>query len=195
MRRKKNRIKFKSTYNRKRVNYMWICTITVATFLIAFSLECFSKSFLEGSSIFSTTIILFSIVFIGIFFDLLGISVTAARERPLHAMGSKKIRGAKESIGLIRNAGAVSNFFNDAIGDVSGIISGTAIMTIIVRMDRENPLIDTLLIAAIAALTVGGKAIGKEIALRKSNHIVFLLGYFLSFFTNIFPSKIQRKRN
>ena len=193
MRRKKNRIKFKSTYNRKRVNYMWICTITVATFLIAFSLECFSKNFLSESSIFSTIIILFSIVFIGIFFDLLGISVTAARERPLHAMGSKKIRGAKESIGLIRNAGAVSNFFNDAIGDVSGIISGTAIMTIILRMDRENPLIDTLLIAAIAALTVGGKAIGKEIALRKSNHMVFLLGYFLSFFTNTFS--FQKKKS
>ncbi len=195
MKKNKNKIKFKSTYNKRRINYTWIITITLATFLMAVLLESSTKNFLDTSSAFLTTLILFSIVFLGIFFDLLGIAVTAARERPLHAMASKKIRGTKEAIGLIRNAGAVSNFFNDAIGDISGIISGTAIMTIIIRMDSDTALMNTLMIAIIAALTVGGKAIGKEIALRKSNAIVFKMGCFLSFFGTVFKTEKKRKRN
>ncbi len=161
---------------------------------MAFLLESSTKNFLDTSSAFLTTFILFSIVFLGIFFDLLGIAVTAARERPLHAMASKKIRGTKEAIGLIRNAGAVSNFFNDAIGDISGIISGTAIMTIIIRMNSETAYLNTLMIAIIAALTVGGKAVGKEIALRKSNLIVFKMGCFLSFFVNVLKPRTKKKK-
>lgn len=129
--------------------------------------------------------VLFVIIFTGIFFDLLGIAVTSAEETPFHAMAAHRLRGAKESITIIRNAGPVANFFNDVIGDISGIISGSAAAAILIKINQEisfeNTALSFVLTAIIAAITVGGKAIGKEIALRHSGYVVFKMGYILSF--------------
>ncbi len=141
----------------------------------------------EKMPIWIAIIILLGIVFTGIFFDLMGIAVTAAQEKPYHAMAAHKLRGAKESITIIRNAGPVSNFFNDVIGDISGIISGSAAAAILVKINKslgiETALVGMLLTALIAGMTVGGKAYGKEIALRHSGFIVFKMGYIMSLFS------------
>jgi CBS domain containing-hemolysin-like protein len=137
-------------------------------------------------SLIQACIILLLIVFIGIFFDLLGIAVTAAEERPFHSMAASKVRGAKESIRIIRNAGAVANFFNDVIGDISGIISGSASAAILLKINDKisisSVVLSVLLTGLIASITVGGKAIGKELALRKSNLIVYKMGVLVSYF-------------
>jgi CBS domain containing-hemolysin-like protein len=185
---KKTKIKFRNSYTKKKTNYIWILSITVITFLLAICWEYFSHLFMLNSSLLTSIILLTLIIFIGIFFDLLGIAVTASKEKPFHAMASRKVRGAKESITLVRNAGSVANFFNDVIGDISGIISGVTIITILIKINEtftvRTSVISILLTATVAALTVGGKAIGKEIGIRKSNEIVFKLGFFLSFFTH-----------
>lgn len=153
---------------------------------MAIILGYFSLVLMEDVSLMMAIIILFIIIFIGIFFDLLGIAVTAAEETPLHAMAAHKLRGAKESIVIIRNAGSVANFFNDVIGDISGIISGSASAAILIKINQnislKSSILSIFLTAIIAAITVGGKAIGKEISLRHANYIVYKMGYFISFF-------------
>src|SRR5699024_10529628 len=79
-------------------------------------------------------VIVFIIVLIGIMFDVLGIASTAGREAPFHAMASEKISGAKEAIIIIRNADKFSSFCNDLIGDISGIVSGTATVVVIIQI-------------------------------------------------------------
>ena len=69
------------------------------------------------------------IVLIGIFFDILGIASTAADENPFHAMAAKKVYGAKLFYQIVRNADRFASFCNDVIGDISGIISGTALQS------------------------------------------------------------------
>lgn len=160
--------------------------ITIITFFMAIILGYFSLVLMEDVSLGLAIFILLIIIFIGVFFDLLGIAVTAAEETSLHAMAAHKLRGAKESIEIIRNAGAVANFFNDVIGDISGIISGSASAAILIKINQDisikSSILSILLTAIIAGITVGGKAIGKEISLRNANYIVYKMGYIISFF-------------
>ncbi|PKM95869.1 MAG: Mg2+ and Co2+ transporter CorB [Firmicutes bacterium HGW-Firmicutes-1] len=184
---KKTKVKFRSLYTHRSVNYSWIMVVTIITFFISIILGYFSLVITERVSLYLAIIVLLLIVFTGVFFDLLGIAVTAAEETPFHAMASHRLRGAKESITILRNAGPVANFFNDVIGDISGIISGSASAAILIKINQnisvQSTLASLILTAIIAAITVGGKAIGKEIALRHANYVVFKMGYIISFFS------------
>ena len=39
-------------------------------------------------------------------------------------MASRKIKGAKETVNLIRNNVKISSFCNDVVGDICGIVMG-----------------------------------------------------------------------
>ncbi len=142
-----------------------------------------SESILREVHIFVAFMILSLIIFIGILFDLIGIAVASAREKPFHAMAAKKVKGAKIAIRLIKNAGPVANFCNDVIGDICGIVSGAAGAIIIIQLSKTQninvPLFSILLSAFVASITVGGKAIAKEIALAKSKEIVYQVAKIL----------------
>ena len=148
----KPKVKFRNTHNNKKINYKWVITITIITFFVAIVLGYASLVMMDLLSLVGAVAILFVIVFMGIFFDLLGI--------------------------------AVANFFNDVIGDIAGIISGSASAAIIIKMNLEegagSTLASIILTAVIAAVTVGGKAVGKEIALRHANYIVYRIGQIMS---------------
>ncbi len=136
-------------------------------------------------------VILITFVLIGILFDVIGVAVTSANETPFHSLSSQKIRGAKEAVRLIRNADRVGSFCNDVIGDIVGIISGSA-TTVIVAMiissgiNITNFALTVVMTALVAALTIGGKAAGKRLAIDKSNSIVFFVGKVISY---IVPAK------
>lgn len=140
----------------------------------------------SNNIIFPLFIILF-IILIGVIFDIIGIAVAAASEVPFISMASKRIRGARQALQLIRNADLVSNFCNDVVGDICGIISGAAGSMLILRIGTNGLKLDALNIlisSLIAALTVGGKAFGKSIAMNKSQEIIWKVGYFLSLFSS-----------
>ena len=148
-----------------------------------------SEELLERANSITAFFILLVIILIGIIFDIVGVAVTSAEEAPFHAMASKKYYGAKHSIKLIRNANRVSNFCNDVVGDICGIISGTASTLILVRIARgkselAESLLGLVISGMVAALTVGGKAMGKTIAISNSNYIIYKLGVILQLFTD-----------
>ena len=116
------------------------------------------------------------VILIGVVFDMIGIAVTVADLKVFHSMSSKKIRSAKMAIKLINNAPKVSSICNDVIGDICGIISGSGGATIALILALElgvNSIVPSLIITAlIASLTIGGKALGKGIAVMKANLII-----------------------
>ena len=131
-------------------------------------------------------------------FDIIGVAVTAADEKPFHSMASRKVPEAGDALKLIRNAGRVSSFCNDVIGDICGVISGSASATIAVRVWSMHPgmqeLAVTLSMSALAAgLTVGGKACGKSFAIGSSTTVVRTAATILHFFHTI-PEKLRPKR-
>jgi CBS domain containing-hemolysin-like protein len=167
----------------------WVLKITIITFFIALFLGFFSDVLSKNINIYLACLVLVVIVFIGILFDVVGIAIAAADEKPLHAMSSRKIRGAKQALLLLKNAEKTTNFCNDVVGDIAGIISGATsttigaylIVIISAKMEfLENPLAVIFVFAGVsafvAAITVGGKAFGKKIAILKANDIVFFVG-------------------
>ncbi|NLV37155.1 MAG: Mg2+ and Co2+ transporter CorB [Clostridiaceae bacterium] len=181
------KIKFKSTTKAavsKKSDAIWILTITIVSFIVSAALTVASSKVLQQAGIITALIVIFIIVLVNIFFDIIGTSVTAAEEKPFHAMASRKIFGAKQAIRLIRNADKVSNVCNDVIGDICGIISGAAGAYIIIRIigSQSNTTVAELIMTGlITALTVGGKALGKTIALRNSNYIIYKVSVIISF--------------
>ena len=144
-------------------DWRWIITIFIITVCISAVMSLISTNLLANATLGVSFVILICIIAIGIVFDIIGVAVTAADEKPFHSMASRKVPEAGEALKLIRNAGRVSSFCNDVIGDICGVISGSASATIAVRVWSMHPgmqeLAITLSMSALAAgLTVGGKA-------------------------------------
>ena len=172
--------------NKKLVDYNWIIKITVATFFISLVFSMVSETIIPNANIIISVILVLLFIGIGILFDIIGVSITVADIKVFNSMSSKNIKGAKLAVKLIKNAEKVSSFCNDVIGDICGIISGSTAASIAIIISSKfnfNMLIVSLIITAIvASLTIGGKAIGKSIAINKSDSIIYKFSSLLSFF-------------
>lgn len=172
----------------------WVITIFFVTILISGIISLVSDEVMENSSIAVAFLILLVIVFIGIVFDIIGMAVASADEKPFHSMAARKVPGAHEAIRLLRNAERVSSICNDVIGDICGVVSGSASATIaalvLVHMEVAWPRgISLLLSALVAGLTVGGKAIGKTFAVNSCTNIVHMVGRVIYTMNHLFAKK------
>lgn len=171
---------------KKKSNSKWLITITLLAFCISFIFSLISELTLSKVNILIGIIILILFIAIGIIFDMIGVAVTSTTEEPLHAMSSKKIKGAKKAVSFKKNADKVSSFCNDVIGDICGIISGTVGVTLTATISETKNLdtfwVGLIITSIIAALTIGGKAISKSIAIKNSNKIVYMTAKVISIF-------------
>lgn len=171
---------------KKKSNTKWLITITILAFCISFIFSLISEITLSKVNLLLSIIILLLFIGIGILFDMVGVAVTSGTESPLNAMSSKKIKGAKTAVSFKKNADKVSSFCNDVIGDICGIISGSAGVTITATISKTYNLdifwIGLIITAIIAALTIGGKAIFKGVAIKNSNKIVYITAKIISIF-------------
>ena len=159
----------------------WVVTIFLVTILISGTISLLSDIIMSVSTMFVAFLILLSIIFVGIIFDIIGMAVATADEKPFHSMAARKVLGAQESIRLLRNAERVSSICNDVVGDICGVVSGSASATIAAQIlsnfEMTWPQVISLAMSALAAgLTVGGKAIGKSFAVNSCTEIVFSVG-------------------
>lgn len=178
----------------------WVVTIFFTTILISGTISLLSDEIMARSGMAVAFLILLFIILIGIIFDIIGVAVTSADEKPFHSMAARKVPGAQEAIRLLRNAERVSSICNDVIGDICGVVSGSASATIaaqvLAKFDFSWPMVVSLVMSAlVAGLTVGGKAIGKTFAMNSCTTIVHTAGkliYFLRHIPDIFRKKKQK---
>ena len=168
----------------------WVVSIFLITILISGTISFVSDEIMASSGIVVAFLILLAIVFIGILFDVVGVAVTSADEKPFHSMAARKVPGSQEAIKLLRNAERVSSICNDVIGDICGVVSGSASATIAAQVLSNFaftwPRMITLLMSAlVAGVTVGGKAVGKTFAIQSSTSIVSFVGRIIHFFGHI----------
>ncbi|WP_211230133.1 hypothetical protein [Desulfovirgula thermocuniculi] len=160
----------------------YVIGVGAASFLLAVIFFWISELLASKvRSLFISLLFLVIIILIGIVADIVGTSATAASESPFHARAAKKLPGAREGVYLVRHADRVANICNDVIGDIAGTVSGALgialVMQILLYWKGANQvLLNMLVTAVIAALTVGGKAAGKSFALRRANEVIFLVG-------------------
>lgn len=171
---------------KKIIDKSWVLTISFVAFALSCLFSGLTELFVPKLSAIIGLLVIMIIVIINVLFDMVGVAITAADMAPLNSMAAKRIRGSKLAINLIKNAEKTSAFCNDVIGDVCGIISGSVgvlISSLLANTYNWNVSFTTLLLTAIiAGLTIGGKSIGKSIAINKSDVIVFKFAKFLSIF-------------
>lgn len=185
--------------NKSTVSGIYVFLVSMASFVLAvvfFWLSDFVADKIQ--SLIISFVFLMIIILIGIAADIIGVSVTAAGEAPLHARAAKKVAGAQEGVYLIRNADRVANIMNDVVGDIAGTVSGALgialALQLLTRWETLNQLLVNMFItAAIAALTVGGKAAGKRIALTRANDVIFGVGKVLAGLNSITGIDITKK--
>lgn len=165
----------------------WAVQVFFIAVVLSAVLSFASDSALDGAGVAVAIVVLLAFILLGIFFDIVGVAVTAADEKPFHSMAAHKTPGAKEALGLIRKADKVSSMCNDVVGDICGIISGSTAAVIVVRLQSafslRSALISLAVTALVSGLTIGGKAMGKAFAIDKSTAVLQLVGRALHLFS------------
>lgn len=171
---------------KKLIDYKWICTIIILAFTISVIFTLISELAIPNVNIVIGVILTLLFIFIGVVFDMIGVAITVAKEAPFHSMATKRVKGAKTAIMLKKNADKVSSFCNDVIGDICGIISGATGSVVALKISEHfgfNKLIVVLItMGLISALTIGGKALEKSIAINKSDKILYRFATILNIF-------------
>lgn len=197
--RKNNKVHYKfSTKGKPKINKTWPFIISLITLAISFTINIVASIFTERLSLGGAICVLVAIVLVGILFDILGTAVISCDIVSFSSMAAAKVRGAKESIAIIKKASVYSNIFNDVIGDTCGIISGATLGAIFIKISLSNADIRyTIASAIIAAITVGGKALGKGFSMRNAESIVFIIGNIAATFNpsnyKVFNKKDNKK--
>lgn len=169
-----------------KTDFKWVFIVTILAFVISIVMTLFATIALDGVVLFVAVLITLLFIFLGIIFDIIGVAVTSGDEVAFHSMSSRKVKGGKIGVKLLKNTEKVSSICCDVIGDVCGIISGTSgvvIVAKIIQLTNLNELLVSLLVTGIiSSLTIGGKALGKGIAIYKSKEIVIIVSKILLLF-------------
>ena len=175
-------------------NSKWIITTFALTFVLAMMFGGVSNVVLEKMNILFATLVLILVILIGILFDMIGMAIATCDEAPFHAKAAKKHNGAKEVIRLLKKKDRATNVCNDLMGDICGILSGSACALIAVKLSSilqiDIAIISLVLSAVVAAITVGGKAIGKGISMNNAEKIMYMVGAVLHI---VWPVKDKKK--
>lgn len=173
--------------NIAKIDFKWCFSLMAISFFMSILLSFISEIALKDVNLLVGTFVILIFISIGILFDTIGVAVTSADEAPFHAMSSKRIKGAKKAVALKKSSDKVSSFCCDVIGDICGIVSGAAGVSVAFRLCEVtglSSLVCNLIVAGfIAAFTISGKAVEKTIAINNGNKILYEFAKILSFFS------------
>ena len=155
----------------------WILIVFILTFVLSIVFSAISNVMAATFNEVVLFILLVLTIAFGVLFDVIGTAVISANEASFHALNSRKIKGAKQGLFLIKNSSRISSVCNDIVGDVCGIISG------LLNWTSNCLLVIAILVSAfVSSMTVGGKAIFKKIALTKADSITLVVSKTISKF-------------
>lgn len=185
----KVQIRRKEKKSKERPDFKWIFKIMALAFVISITFSFISETVLPNVNVIIGILLVIIFILLGVIFDMIGVSVTSADEKPFHSMNSRKVKGAGVAVKFKKSADKVSSFCNDVIGDICGIVSGSAGAIIAIALANSlhvDKFVITLVVTAlIASLTIGGKALGKSYAINKSNLILYKFAKFISNFYKV----------
>ena len=161
----------------KQEKRQWVVTVVVLSFVLSVLMSVLTSLFVDSAGLLVALLALIVLISIGVITDVIGTAVTSADEQPFIAMASKRIKGAKQALRLIRKAERVSSLLNDVVGDICGIVSGSTAAVIVTHLQRDfstsSVLISIGATALISGITIGGKALGKSVAINDCTKVVY----------------------
>ena len=181
---------------KKRGPYLKGILIGGSTFVLAILASFISQLILDSvTSLILAFLLLVFIILTGIIFDIIGVAATVASHQAFHARAAKRIPGARQALRIAKNSSTVASFANDVVGDTSGTLSGAIGAVIVLRLimgqvSSIQVYAGTIMTAFVAALTVGGKAMGKSFAINNAEEIIFQVGRLLYVWERIFKVEV-----
>ena len=169
-------------------NY-WPLKVTIITLVLSAFFSFCTEIVSTKSNLVVALLICILLIVISIIFDGIGVAVTNCDVKPLTAMAARRVPGSRRALKMVMNSEKVSSICCDVIGDICGVISGACSAVIVLRIiafsgaERYQLVISIVASALIAALTVGGKAIEKTLAIRNSKEMVMLTSRILGLFS------------
>ena len=164
----------------------WIITVLILSFTISIVMYLISESLIPKTNMYFGIVVILVFIGLSILFDIIGVAITAAEEKSFHSMASKRVKGSTHSVKLLKNSDKLASICNDVIGDVCGVVSGSAGVLVADSISKTYNLNQSIVIlittALIASLTITGKACGKSVAINNSEKITFRVGKILSIF-------------
>ncbi len=164
---------------------VWTIKITVITLCVAFVVSFITEITSSKSNVIISILLLCILIIIAIIFDAIGVAATSCELAPLLSMSARKVSGAQVAVKLVKNAEKVANICNDVVGDMAGIVSGTCAAAIVLKFAADNPnmyLFNILMTSVVSAVTVGGKAFFKTIAIKNSKELIMFASRVLGIF-------------
>ena len=89
---------------RKKPRNLWPLKALLITLCISFAFNLVSELVLSDTSLVFALILTVAILIIGIFFDVIGTATTACDIEPLLSMSSRKIKGSKLAVKMVKNS-------------------------------------------------------------------------------------------
>ncbi len=172
--------------------------IFVFSFIISMIMSMISQGFSSNSKIFVSFLILIIVIAIGVVFDIIGVAITTCNPAPFHSMAAKKHKYARYALKLLNKAPFVATVSQDVVGDISGIVSGAlitsiAIALVVTKVFSSSFFVNVILSSLVAGVTVGAKAICKDIAMKKSKQITLFTAKVMYNLDYVFKLKWIRK--
>lgn len=164
---------------------VWVIKITIFTFFGAVICSFISQITTSKSDITVSIMLLSFMILISIIFDGIGLSVASCSQEDIkkYARYAKQYDIAKF---LLKNAEKVNNICADVIGDMCGILSGACGASIVLQLTMSSQSgghwITIIVSSVIAAITVGGKASLKKVAVKNSAEFVFMSARIIGIF-------------
>ena len=168
---------------------LWPLKVTIITLVLSAFFSFSTEIVSTKSNLVVALLICLLLIVISIIFDGIGVAATNCDVKPLTAMAARRVPGSHRALRLVQNSEKVSSICCDVIGDICGVISGACSAAIVLRIiafsgsDKYSLLISIVASALIAALTVGGKAIEKIVAIRNSKELIMLTARIIGFFS------------
>lgn len=164
---------------------IWAIKITIITLFLSLIFSFITEITASKTNVIIAMSLLVLLIAINIVFDGIGIAAASCELAPLLSMSARKVPGANIAVMLVKNAEKVSNICADVIGDICGIVSGAAAITIIIKLVGDNPnawLFNILLSSIVAAFTVGGKAAIKRVSIKNSKELILFASRIIGIF-------------
>ena len=202
----RSRIVLESTENKQKkkppqkpsvVNVRWVVTIMAVSFVLSVVMSYISNEALNSAGTVLSFVVLFFFIGLGIVFDMIGVAATSGTEKEFHSMAAHKVRGAREAVWMVRNAEKVSSICNDVVGDICGVVSGSASAVVAVRaltMLNSETVAQLIMSALVSGVTIAGKACGKNIATGKATQIVHTTSKLIYYIKSLFTGKLPKKK-
>ncbi len=178
----------KKPVKKEKSKYLWAIEIGVLSLFLSLMFSVLSEYLLSGANLIIVVFVVVILLFLNVFFDMIGLAFASCPIEPLYSMASRKIKGSKVAIALVKNADKVCSICSDVIGDICGILCGAAGVTIAVVITGSltgaaEIVIGAVVSSVIAGLTILFKAFCKNVAINKPISIVMGVSRVLSIFS------------